>query len=268
MKTYTEKSNAARAAKKANNGTLDGLTLMGSEGAWYYAKLSDVGDNHTAEPTVATVAQPAAPALPPPSMGDVMQVLGLKSKTPAAKKVSQPTRPLDVGAKAAEKSAPAVKAAPSSGARSTSSTTAKPSKKVPAKKAATKKAAPPAKKAPVKKAAAKKATKTVEVYDVKNGPTHGRIRGYKIDADREVKHGIARRSAGTIAGRLWVIFDRLAKAAGGPAKLEIATVRADKEIVGKTPDKAFNKNKVMIEFYIWRRFHGVRGQGKKQKVDK
>lgn len=173
IKTYTNKSNAARAAKKANNGTLDGLTLLGTEGAWYYG-----------------------------------------------------TKP-----------APAKKSAPA--------------KKAPAKKTAAKKAAP-----------VRKAAQQTEEYDVKHGPTQGRIRGYHIDTDRDERHGVKRRSAGTIGGRLWAIFAKLSAAAGGPEKLEIAAVKENKEIA------LFNKNKVLIEFYLWRRYMGVRGRGRKQKVDK
>lgn len=50
-KTYTNKSNAARAAKKANGGTLEGLRLEGTAGAWHYA--ADVP---------ATPVEPAKPA--------------------------------------------------------------------------------------------------------------------------------------------------------------------------------------------------------------
>lgn len=173
IKTYTNKSNAARAAKKANNGTLDGLTLLGKEGAWYYG-----------------------------------------------------TKP-----------APAKKSAPA------------------------KKAAPAKKSAPLGRTAAVKSM-LAEEYDVKNGPTQGRIRGYHIDTDRDERHGVKRRSAGTIGGRLWAIFAKLSTAAGGPEKLEIAAVKENKEIA------LFNRNKVLIEFYLWRRYMGVRGRGRKQKVDK
>ena len=38
VKTYSSKSNAARAAKATNGGTLDGLELHGVEGAWHYVK--------------------------------------------------------------------------------------------------------------------------------------------------------------------------------------------------------------------------------------
>src|SRR5690606_36775400 len=130
--------------------------------------------------------------------------------------------------------------------------------------------APAAKKAPAKKAAKKVAAKKAaprkaapaEEYDVKHGPTQGRISGYHIDADRDEKHGVKRRSAGTIGGRLWAIFDTMAAKAGGAEKLEIAVVKESKLVAD------FNANKVVIEFYYWRRYHGVRGRGKKQKVAK
>lgn len=211
MKTFTNKSNAARAAKKANGGSLSGLTLLGTEGAWYYAKADDVGDNHTMTPAVVPTTLPGtAPAT--------------KAKPKAAKPKAAKPAPK---AKKAAKPAKAKKAAP-------------------AKKAA-KKAAP------ARKAAAE--------YDVKNGPTQGRISGYHIDTDRDEKHGVSRRSAGTIGGRLWAIFDKLAAKAGKPKDLEIAVVKASALVAD------FNANKVVIEFYYWRRYNGVRGRGRKQKVD-
>lgn len=184
MKTYTNKSNAARAAKASNGGNLNGLELKGKEGAWYYDK-----------PAAAHTHGPA---------------------TPPAKKAAK--------------------------------------KAVPAK--AVKKAAKKA----VKKAAPRKATQHAEEYDVRNGPTQGRIVGYHIDEDRETKHGVKRRSSGTIGGRLWAIFDKMAAKAGGAAKLEIGVVKESAAVAD------FNANKVLIEFYVWRKFNGVRGRGKKQKV--
>ena len=213
IKTYTNKSNAARAAKAANGGNLNGLELRGQEGAWYYAPAEQ------AAPAAETVASMT------PSMG-----------TPVAAKAKK---------SAPAKKAPA-KAAPAAPA---------PAKKAPAKKAAKKVAAKKA--APARKPAAER-----EEYDVKNGPTQGRISGYHIDTDRDEKHGVKRRSAGTIGGRLWAIFDKLAAKAGGAEKLEIAAVKEHKDVAD------FNANKVVIEFYYWRRYHGVRGRGKKQKVAK
>lgn len=211
MKTYTNKSNAARAAKAANGGNLNGLELRGQEGAWYYAPAEQQAPS---EPAAALS----------PSMGT--PVTGKAKKSAPAKK-------------APAKAAPAAPAA----------------KKAPAKKAAKKVAAKKA--APARKPAAER-----EEYDVKHGPTQGRISGYHIDADRDEKHGVKRRSAGTIGGRLWAIFDKLAAKAGGAEKLEIAAVKEHKDVAD------FNANKVVIEFYYWRRYHGVRGRGKKQKVAK
>lgn len=173
MKTYTNKSNAARAAKQANGGNLDGMVLKGTEGAWYYEKG-----------------------------------------------------------------------------------TSAPAKKAPAKKAVKKAAKKVARKAASKPARAA----VVEEYDVKHGPTQGRISGYHIDEERPVKHGVKKRSNGTIGGRLWAIFDTMAEKAGGPAKLEIAVVKESPKVA------EFNKNKVLIEFYLWRKHNGVRGRGRKQKV--
>ena len=220
MKTYTNKSNAARAAKAANGGNLNGLELRGQEGAWYYAPAERQAPS---EPAAALS----------PSMGTPTN--GKAKKSAPAKKAAQPV-PL-------ARTAAVQKVLDSS----------KP--KAPAKKAVKKVAAKKA--APARKPAAER-----EEYDVKHGPTQGRISGYHIDTDRDEKHGVKRRSAGTIGGRLWAIFDKLAAKAGGAEKLEIAVVKEHKDVVD------FNANKVVIEFYYWRRYHGVRGRGKKQKVAK
>lgn len=225
MKTYANKSNAQRAAKAANSGDLNGFTLHGKEGAWYYAKTQQDAAGHIQELVPVTDHDRRSGT-----------VLGNGLGAPVAAK--------------AKKAAPAKKAP-------VMTRTAVVQKMIDStKKKAVKKAI---KKIAAKKAPVRKATAVVE-YDVKRGPTQGRISGYHIDADRAEKHGVKRRSAGTIGGRLWATFDKLAAKAGGPAKLEIAVVKASKDVAD------FNANKVVIEFYYWRRFHGVRGRGKKQKV--
>lgn len=236
MKTYTNKSNAARAAKAANGGTLTGLELLGEEGAWYYAPKAGQPDNRPKLPPKTKVAVPVTvskvpgittmvfdPAAMSPSIGT-----SAVTEVPAKK---APAKPVPLARTAAVQKV---------------LNSAKP--KTPAKKVATKKAAP--------------ARKPSEVYDVKNGPTQGRISGYHIDTDRDEKHGVKRRSAGTIGGRLWAIFDKLAAKAGGPEKVEIALAKESPLVAD------FNGNKVVIEFYYWRRYNGVRGRGKKQKVAK
>lgn len=206
--------------------------------------------------TVAPKAPFAVPGVPVP-----------KPAAKAPSKAAAPTKgkkavPVATGkAKPASKPAKKASKAPSKPAKATKA--AKPGK-APAKRAA------PAKKAAggklkvdrmgtAYKVPAKKA-KPVNVgeYNVKTGPTQGRISGYHIDEERPTKHGVTKRSAGTIGGRLWSIFDRMAK--GSPKDLLIAKVKES------TLVEAFNENKVVIEFYYWRRFNGVRGRGKKQKV--
>lgn len=182
MKTYTNKSNAARAAKSANGGNLDGLVLMGSEGAWYYA------------PAPKPKAVPKAPSAP----------------KAAAKGKPAPTAP------------------------------AKP------RKAATE----PQGRLPGETVYSREALLSAG----------GKL--YVIDKDRPTKHGITRPSAGTIGGRLWAVYEAIAKSERAkPHELPVATVKAH-ELASK-----YNANKVMIEFYRWRRFNGVRGSGSKQKVD-
>lgn len=222
MKTFTNKSNAARAAKKSNGGTLTGFELKGEEGAWYYAPKA----GQPAQVPTSKAKKSAAPE---------WAVAQAAADKEAAVATAKRGGPVDPRLTAADMKNAGVKAAP---------------------------APKPAKKAvPAKKAAKKAAKKTAAVqYDPKSGPTQGRITGYHIDADRDEKHGVKRRSAGTIGGRLWAIFDKLSAKAGGPQKLEIGVVKESKDVAG------FNANKVVIEFYYWRRYHGVRGRGKKQKV--
>ena len=55
---------------------------------------------------------------------------------------------------------------------------------------------------------------------------------------------------------------RVLIAKGAPESLAIADVKEQKLVA------EYNANKVMIEFYLWRRYHGVRGRGSKQKVDR
>lgn len=248
MKTYTNKSNAARAAKAANGGTLDNLQLRGEEGAWYYGP-TDMLDK------VAAAADAAKAAMVRSAIDASNQIAfaGLQAEEKLRAKKATATRKkvdkaLGIGA-----GLPKNNSAPAKKAVAKPQAAAKPSPAKPAGKPAAKKAPAKAKKAVPAKAA--------QAYDVKTGPTQGRISGYHIDTDRDEKHGVKRRSAGTIGGRLWSIFDKLASKAGGAAKLEIADVKAHKEVAD-----IFNPNKVVIEFYYWRRYHGVRGRGKKQKV--
>lgn len=153
---------------------------------------------------------------------------------PATKKAAAKKTPAKASPKGAKPSAPAPKPAP----------------KAPAPKAV--QATP--------KAPAPKAPPAEQAYDVKSGPKQGRISGYHIDTDRPVAHGVARRSAGTIGGRLWAIFDKMAEKVESVAELKISEVKASKLVEG------FNANKVAIEFYLWRKFQGVRGRGSKQKI--
>jgi hypothetical protein len=133
----------------------------------------------------------------------------------------------------------------------------------PAPAAAHAKKAPPLPKGKAKAKPAPRAASAavpVATWDAATGAKQGRITGYTIDTDRDERHGVKRRSAGTIGGSLWAIYDKLAK--GAPESLAIADVK-EHQLVAE-----YNANKVMIEFYLWRRYHGVRGRGSKQKVDR
>lgn len=81
MKTYTNKSNAARAAKAANGGTLDGLTLKGEAGAYYYEAEAVAKITKALDESKSRLGAPAMSA----SMGTPVA-----AKRPAGKKAPAP----------------------------------------------------------------------------------------------------------------------------------------------------------------------------------
>lgn len=220
IKTYTNKSNAARAAKKVNGGNLDGLVLLGSEGAWFYAPPAD---------TEALAAQAAESMQAAPATAPTAEAL-----LEASNGITAAATPSKAPSKAPSKRAP------------TKAATTLPSGKDVA-------GAYPGGVAKTKASASKGKPRTKT--------------GYRLEKERPEAHGVQRKSTGTVGDQLWALYDgvlaglRKKDKGAAPKDVPLATVRS----VGVA--KGFNPTTVALAFYQWRRFHGVRGRGKKQKVD-
>lgn len=74
-----------------------------------------------------------------------------------------------------------------------------------------------------------------------------------IEKNREEQNGIKRPSAGTLCRAVWDALDKLG--------IDTATSKDAKALAVK---KGWNANNVSIEFYQWRRFHGVTGRQAKK----
>jgi hypothetical protein len=222
-KTYTNKSNAARAAKAANGGTLEGLTLMGQEGAWYYdGKLAgaDATTQAASAPHVAAEATEQAATAP--------EAAAPVANTPEAAK------------KGAHK--PLAKRAP----------------KAPAKAAPTSKEVA---------AAYPKGVQALKVNETKGKNKPRMTTGYKLQKDRDEAHGVKRKSTGTVGDQLWAVYDKLLAQLKAKNKKAGAKDLALAHVRDAGIKAGFNATTVALAFYQWRRFHGVRGRGRKQKVD-
>lgn len=78
-----------------------------------------------------------------------------------------------------------------------------------------------------------------------------------IEKNREERNGIKRPSAGTVCRAVWDALDKV-----GIENATSATAKALSEKNG------WNKNNVSIEFYQWRRFHGIEGRQPKKPASK
>lgn len=77
--------------------------------------------------------------------------------------------------------------------------------------------------------------------------------GLKIEKDREERNGVKRPSAGGMCRAVWDFCDEQAER-GAENFPTAKSVRAHAELVG------WNVNNASIEFYQWRKFHGIRGR--------
>lgn len=119
-------------------------------------------------------------------------------------------------------------------------------------------ATPKAKPAPARKAAPKapakaaKAAKPAAPKAPKAASTTGRG-GYTIDKDRPAANGKTRPSANTTGGKAWAAFEALQKVHKG----ELPTLKQAKEAGAAL---GLNPTSVVIAYYRWRKFLGVRGR--------
>lgn len=222
IKTYTNKSNAARAAKKANGGSLEGLTLMGQEGAWYYdGKMADAGE----------VTAQAAAVLHQAAAASEQAAQLLEQAAPVVAKQVAASKP----AKAAKPAA------------------AKEPKKAPNSKEVA--------------ASYPSGVKPIKANESKGKNKPRMATGYKLQKERPESHGVQRKSAGTVGDQLWAVYDKLLAALKAKDKKAGAKDLALSQVRDAGIKAGFNSTTVALAFYQWRRFHGVRGRGKKQKVD-
>lgn len=76
-------------------------------------------------------------------------------------------------------------------------------------------------------------------------------KGIKIEKDREERNGVKRPSIGGVCREVWDYLDRIV-AEGAVPTVGLVKLRAEKE--------GWNLNNASIEFYQWRKFHGIRGR--------
>jgi hypothetical protein len=90
-----------------------------------------------------------------------------------------------------------------------------------------------------------------KTYSMRTGKEIGLKAGTKIEKDRPEQNGVKRPSAGGMCRAVWDFLD--AKVAEG------AAVTA-KDVKAWAPAQGWNPNNASIEFYQWRKFHGIRGR--------
>ncbi len=88
------------------------------------------------------------------------------------------------------------------------------------------------------------------VAKVKAEPTSSKV-GTKIEKHRPEQNGVKRPSVGGMCRAVWDFLD--AKVAEG------VTITA-KDVKAWAPSQGWNPNNASIEFYQWRKFHGIRGR--------
>lgn len=76
--------------------------------------------------------------------------------------------------------------------------------------------------------------------------------GLKIEKDRPEQNGIKRPSAGGRCRAVWDALDDYRKETG-----DLPTAKVVRELAA---DEGWNPNNASIEFYQWRKFHGITGR--------
>lgn len=91
-------------------------------------------------------------------------------------------------------------------------------------------------------------------YDLRgsNKPTG---KGIKIEKDREERNGVKRPSVGGACRAVWDALDEMVAAGEQPTSKDVKALAEQNE---------WNANNASIEFYQWRKFHGIRGRQPKK----
>lgn len=83
-----------------------------------------------------------------------------------------------------------------------------------------------------------------------------RVEGLKIDKDRNAANGVKERSKGGLCRLVWDTLDGMVANSKG-------TVPSVADIKKHATEQGWNVNNASIEYYQWRKFHGISGRGAK-----
>lgn len=75
--------------------------------------------------------------------------------------------------------------------------------------------------------------------------------GLKIEKNREERNGIKRPSVGGTCRAVWDAMDEMVASGKNPSA---------KDVKALVEERGWNPNNASIEFYQWRKFHGIRGR--------
>lgn len=75
--------------------------------------------------------------------------------------------------------------------------------------------------------------------------------GLKIEKDREERNGIKKPSVGGTCRAVWDAMDAMVAFGKNPTA---------KDVKALAEERGWNPNNASIEFYQWRKFHGIRGR--------
>jgi hypothetical protein len=81
-------------------------------------------------------------------------------------------------------------------------------------------------------------------YKVENA-----ARGHKIQKGLPEQNGVKKRSEGTLCAQVWDLCDTM--------RAETGDIPTSKDMRRIAPEKGWNLNNVLIEYYQWRKFHGI-----------
>jgi hypothetical protein len=91
--------------------------------------------------------------------------------------------------------------------------------------------------------------------------TSQRVPGLKMDKNREERNGVKERSRGGLCRLVWDTLNSMMTHDEATGLANVPTVADIKKVA---EEKGWNVNNASIEYYQWRKFHGISGRGKKQ----